>query len=193
MAASIVAQGIRIRLGRSLVTITGIVLGIAFLVSSLGSSALRRGVAEEDRRREEANRMYGYLVAETGGLAGRSLVVWAAGELGPRFQCGAVGHAEQEVGQLLSRTDRPGSPGEDDEHRLEGVVGVRGVADHPPTDAVHHRPVPADDGLERRRVAVADEGGEQLGVGLRQVADGNAAERGDQPIGKRTGRRRHGG
>jgi ABC-type antimicrobial peptide transport system permease subunit len=83
MAASIVAQGIRIRLGRSLVTITGIVLGIAFLVSSLGSSALRRGVAEEDRRREEANRMYGYLVAETGSLAGRSLVVWPTGELGP--------------------------------------------------------------------------------------------------------------
>ena len=42
MAAAVVAQGIRIRLGRSLVTITGIVLGIAFLVSILGSQALRR-------------------------------------------------------------------------------------------------------------------------------------------------------
>lgn len=81
MAASIVAQGIRIRLGRSLVTITGIVLGIAFLVSSLGAQALRRGVAEEDRLREEANRMYGYLAAETGGVAGRSLFVWVTGAL----------------------------------------------------------------------------------------------------------------
>lgn len=75
MAAAVVAQGIRIRLGRSIVTITGIVLGIAFLVSILGSQALRRGVAAEDRLREEANRQYGYLVAETGGLARRSLAV----------------------------------------------------------------------------------------------------------------------
>jgi ABC-type antimicrobial peptide transport system permease subunit len=75
MAASVVAQGIKIRLGRSLVTITGIVLGIAFLVSILGSQTLRRGVAEEDRLREEANRMYGYLVAETGGLTRRRIAV----------------------------------------------------------------------------------------------------------------------
>lgn len=75
MAAQVVAQGIKIRLGRSIVTITGIVLGIAFLVSILGSQALRRGVAEEDRLREEANRMYGYLVAETGGLTRRSVGV----------------------------------------------------------------------------------------------------------------------
>jgi putative ABC transport system permease protein len=75
MAAAVVAQGIKIRLGRSLVTITGIVLGIAFLVSILGSQALRRGVAAEDRLREEANRQYGYLVAETGGLAHRTVAL----------------------------------------------------------------------------------------------------------------------
>jgi ABC-type antimicrobial peptide transport system permease subunit len=83
MAAAVVAQGIKIRLGRSIVTITGIVLGIAFLVSILGSQALRRGVAAEDRLREEANRQYGYLVAETGGLARRSLAVMVTSRLEP--------------------------------------------------------------------------------------------------------------
>lgn len=83
MAAAVVAQGIKIRLGRSLVTITGIVLGIAFLISILGSQVLRRGVAEEDRLREETNRMYGILLAETGNLAHRPLAVVVAGELAP--------------------------------------------------------------------------------------------------------------
>ncbi len=83
MAAQVVAQGIKIRLGRSLVTITGIVLGIAFLVSVLGSQALRRGVAAEDRLREEASRMYGYLVAETGSLTRRSVALVLAGEPSP--------------------------------------------------------------------------------------------------------------
>jgi ABC-type antimicrobial peptide transport system permease subunit len=81
MAAQVVAQGIKIRLGRSLVTITGIVLGIAFLVSILGSQVLRRGVAEEDRMRENANRHYGYLLAETGSLTRRPLAVVVTGEL----------------------------------------------------------------------------------------------------------------
>jgi len=83
MAAALVAQGIKIRLGRSIVTITGIVLGIAFLVSILGSQALRRGVAAEDRLREEANRQYGYLVAETGGLGRRPVALVVTSELSP--------------------------------------------------------------------------------------------------------------
>src|SRR6188768_2400425 len=83
MAAAVVAQGIKIRLGRSLVTITGIVLGIAFLISILGSQVLRRGVAEEDRLREETNRQYGILLAETGNLVHRPLAVLVTSELGP--------------------------------------------------------------------------------------------------------------
>lgn len=83
MAAAVVAQGIKIRLGRSLVTITGIVLGIAFLISILGSQVLRRGVAEEDRLREATNRQYGILLAETGNLAHRALAVVVTSELGP--------------------------------------------------------------------------------------------------------------
>jgi hypothetical protein len=75
VALGVVRQGIRIRLGRSLVTLTGVVLGITFLMSTLTTQALKRGVAEEDRLREDASRMYGYLVAETGPLLGRPLGV----------------------------------------------------------------------------------------------------------------------
>ena len=71
VAVGVVLQGIRIRLGRSLVTIMGVVLGIAFLVASLTGQALKRGVREEDRIRAEVVRMQRFLVAETGPLRGR--------------------------------------------------------------------------------------------------------------------------
>lgn len=81
VALGVVRQGIRIRLGRSLVTLTGVMLGITFLMSTLTSQALKGGVAEEDRLREEANRMYGYLLAETGPLLDRSLALLVTGPL----------------------------------------------------------------------------------------------------------------
>jgi hypothetical protein len=81
MAGGVVAQGIRIRLGRSIVTLTGVVLGIAFLMSVLTSQVLRRGVAEEDRLREDASRMYGYLAAETGSVFARPIAVVVTGPL----------------------------------------------------------------------------------------------------------------
>ncbi|MFZ5895238.1 MAG: ABC transporter permease [Myxococcota bacterium] len=73
VAVGVVAQGIRIRLGRSLVTITGVVLGVAFLTSIISAQALRRSVAAEDRLREAASRAYGYLAAETGPVFGKKL------------------------------------------------------------------------------------------------------------------------
>lgn len=73
VAVAIVHQGIRIRLGRSIVTLLGVTLGIAFLMSTLTTELLRRGVADEDRRREAANRRYAALVSETGPLHDRRL------------------------------------------------------------------------------------------------------------------------
>jgi hypothetical protein len=73
VAVAIVKQGIRIRLGRSIVTLLGVTLGIAFLMSTLTTELLRRGVADEDRRREAANRRYAALVSETGPLHDRRL------------------------------------------------------------------------------------------------------------------------
>ncbi|MGC4090047.1 MAG: hypothetical protein QM756_19635 [Polyangiaceae bacterium] len=75
VAIGVVAQGIRIRLGRSLVTITGVALGVAFLTSIISAQALRRSVAAEDKLREAANRAYGYLAAETGPLLGKKVGV----------------------------------------------------------------------------------------------------------------------
>jgi hypothetical protein len=73
VAVAIVNQGIRIRLGRSVITLLGVMLGIAFLMSTLTTELLRRGVADEDRRREAANRRYAALVSETGPLHDRQL------------------------------------------------------------------------------------------------------------------------
>lgn len=66
MAVAVVLQGIRIRLGRSLITLMGVVLGIAFLMATLAGQALKQGVRAEDRVRAEVTRMYRFLVAETG-------------------------------------------------------------------------------------------------------------------------------
>lgn len=80
VALEVVWQGIRIRLGRSMVTMTGVVLGVAFLMSVLSSNAFRRGLAEETQQRQEVQRMLRFLEAETGPLRGRIISVWIRGE-----------------------------------------------------------------------------------------------------------------
>src|SRR5688572_17172799 len=80
VAVSIVRQGIRIRLGRSIVTLLGVALGIAFLMATLTTQILRRGVAAEEARRETANRRYAALVSETGSLHEKSLSVAVSGK-----------------------------------------------------------------------------------------------------------------
>jgi hypothetical protein len=66
VAFKVVLQGIRIRFGRSVVTVTGVVLGIAFLMAILSGQALKKGVGKEDRLRLEVNRMLSFLTAEMG-------------------------------------------------------------------------------------------------------------------------------
>jgi hypothetical protein len=81
VAIALVRQGIRIRLGRSVVTLLGVTLGIAFLMATLTTQVLRRGVAAEEARRETANRRYAALVSETGSLHEKSLAVAVSGPL----------------------------------------------------------------------------------------------------------------
>jgi len=81
VAVQIVSQGIRIRFGRSLVTITGVLLGIAFLSAAWTSQLIRHGVREEDRLRAEAGRMLSFLEAETGPVRDRRIVIYSAGAL----------------------------------------------------------------------------------------------------------------
>jgi hypothetical protein len=79
---SVVMQGIRIRFGRSLVTIMGVVLGIAFLVSILVGQVIKSGVAQEDAFRIETKRMFSFLTGEMGPARDRTIGLIEAGPLG---------------------------------------------------------------------------------------------------------------
>ncbi len=81
VAFQVVLQGMRIRFGRSLVTIMGVVLGIAFLMSILTSQVLKRGVAAEQGARLEIQRMNNFLKAEMGLPTGKILGVVQGGSL----------------------------------------------------------------------------------------------------------------
>lgn len=81
VALEIVMQGIRIRLGRSLVTVSGVVLGVAFLMSILAGILLKGAVSEEDAVRIELERMQNFLEAESGAVDGKRLGVVILGEL----------------------------------------------------------------------------------------------------------------
>lgn len=81
VAFAVVMQGLRIRLGRSLVTITGIGCGIAFLMSILTGQTVQRGVAAEDARRAETDRMSGFIRAELPRLQARAIGVIGGGAL----------------------------------------------------------------------------------------------------------------
>lgn len=80
-ALRIVKQGIRIRFGRSLVTIAGIACGTAFIMSVLTGSLLREGVSTEDSLRSETNRMQRFLEVEAGPPADRTYGIIVAGPL----------------------------------------------------------------------------------------------------------------
>jgi len=83
VALEVVLQGIRIRFGRSIVTISGVLLGVAFLMSILSGIVLKEGVSEEDELRLEVQRMRNFLEAETGLVAERAFAVVPIGPLSP--------------------------------------------------------------------------------------------------------------
>lgn len=80
VAFKVVLQGIRVRFGRSVVTVLGVALGIAFLMSILTGQVIKSGVAGEREARSEARRMYNTFVAEAGLPRG---VVLGILQLGP--------------------------------------------------------------------------------------------------------------
>lgn len=80
-AFTIAAQGIRIRLGRSLVTLSGVVLGIAFLMSSLMSQLIRTAVAHESEARQTVNLMESLVKGEVGSLQEKTLGLAVFGTL----------------------------------------------------------------------------------------------------------------
>ena len=57
----------------------------------------------------------------------------------------------------IAVAERPGLADEYEERRLEGILDVARVVQHPPADPEDHRPVPCDQGLEGGLVAQGDE------------------------------------
>ena len=81
IALEVVLQGLRIRLGRSIVTITGVICGIAFLMSILTGQLVKQGVAAEDARREEVARMLSFVRSDLPKLRDRTVGVIGSGSL----------------------------------------------------------------------------------------------------------------
>ena len=81
VAFDVVRQGIRVRLGRSVVTLLGVGLGIAFLMNTFASQILDRAVIEERQVRAEVDRMTSFLTAEVGTVNERSAALVIAGPL----------------------------------------------------------------------------------------------------------------
>ncbi|HHH75759.1 MAG TPA: FtsX-like permease family protein [Phycisphaerae bacterium] len=93
VAFGVVLQGIRIRFGRSLVTLSGVALGIAFLMSIFTGRIIKDGVSDEENIRIETEQMLGFLVAEMGPVADRSIGV---------IQTGAVNKVEKRLLGLIA-------------------------------------------------------------------------------------------
>lgn len=66
VAFKVVMQGIKVRFGRSIVTVMGVALGIAFLMSILAGQVIKAGVAGEQAVRNDVTRMYNFFAAESG-------------------------------------------------------------------------------------------------------------------------------
>jgi hypothetical protein len=80
-AFQIAVQGIRIRLGRSLVTLSGVTLGIAFLMSTLTTQLISKAITKERDLRQTVNLMENVMKSEVGSLHGKNVAIAAFGTL----------------------------------------------------------------------------------------------------------------
>lgn len=81
IAVDVALQGIRIRFGRSVITILGVMLGIAFLMSALTGQLVKQAVRDEEALRTEVKRMASFLAAEMGPVTGKTIGVVQLGPL----------------------------------------------------------------------------------------------------------------
>ncbi len=126
IAFEVVMQGIRIRFGRSVVTVTGVVCGIAFLMSILTGQALKKGVEAEDNLRLEVNRMANFLTTESGPARDRIFSLVVVGPLDP---------AETRLITKLALDGAEGFRVETEEARSALPAEVRNLAEITPDDA----------------------------------------------------------
>ena len=81
IALQITLEGIRIRLGRALVTISGVTLGIAFLTSVMTGELVKTAVEKQKVFQETVRLMNSLVISETGELQGKTLGVAVFGNL----------------------------------------------------------------------------------------------------------------
>ncbi len=81
IAMSVTLQGLKIRLGRSVVTLLGVVSGIAFLMSIFTGLVIKEGVKSEEQLLQNVDRMYNILVAEMGNPHEKVMAILQAGPL----------------------------------------------------------------------------------------------------------------
>lgn len=79
VAFRISVQGIRKRLGRSVVTVLGVALGTAFLMSVLAGVIIKDAVADEAEARQEVSRRVTLIRSQIGRLDDKSLIVVGRG------------------------------------------------------------------------------------------------------------------
>ena len=80
-AVQIALQGIKIRLGRAVVTITGVVLGIAFLMNVLAGSLISQTVKDEQDLRMKVDMMIASVKIKVGEPKNKQIAVVGIGEL----------------------------------------------------------------------------------------------------------------
>lgn len=98
VAIRITLRGLKIRFGRSLITMSGVVLGIAFLMSVLTGEGLRAGLATETRTKTEVNRLLKLVEDEIGTFEGRVIGVMVSGPV-------RNAHQERLLQEIAARAD----------------------------------------------------------------------------------------
>lgn len=81
MAMEITLQGIRIRLGRALVTISGVTLGIAFLMSVMVGEVVKTAVSQQKEFQQTVKLMQTLVTSEVGSVEGKTISIAAFGTL----------------------------------------------------------------------------------------------------------------
>ncbi len=82
-AIQISLQGIRIRLGRALVTLSGVVLGIAFFMSVLTGGLIKHATEQEQVLRQTVKLLITSVKSEVGSAQGKTLAVVVIGKDSP--------------------------------------------------------------------------------------------------------------
>jgi len=85
-AFQIAMQGIKIRLGRAVVTISGVVLGIAFLMSILTGNLITRAVAKEQEFQQKLKVMNDAVTSSVGTLQGKQVGIAILGNTNDAMQ-----------------------------------------------------------------------------------------------------------